>query len=223
MGNSYGDWTEVFNLDPAKSALLVIDMQNGFIEEGSPLEVPMAREQVPVIRELITFCRNHGIPVIYSAFCVGPDFHYDYYWKMAKQRGLKLEEPDCEFWEGKHETKIFPELKPLPNERVIKKSGYDCFAGTELDQVLNSLGISNLIITGTVLNWCVDSTVRAAYHRHYDVTVISDAVSSFDHAGGTAEDWHRMELNLFAEAFGRVVSSNEAMIELSQLTAVENK
>lgn len=223
MGKIYSEWTPVFHLDRAKSALLVIDMQNGFIEEGAPLEVPMAREQVPVIKELITFCRNQKIPVIYSAFCVGPDFHYDFYWKMAKQRGLKLEEPECEFWDGKHETKIFSELYPLPNERVIKKSGYDCFAGTELDQVLHSLGVSDLMITGTVLNWCVDSTVRAAYHRHYNVAVISDGVSSLDHAGGTAEDWHRMELNLFSEAFGRVLSSEESIKELSQLTAAENK
>ncbi|MEW6275515.1 MAG: cysteine hydrolase [Bacillota bacterium] len=215
MGKHYSEWEPVFRLVPGQSALLVIDMQKGFIEEGAPLEVPMAREQVPVIKELVAFCRRRAIPVLYTAFCLGPDFYYDFYWKMAKQRGLKVDRPDCDFWDGKREVEIVPELQPLPGERVIKKCGYDGFAGTELDIVLRSLGVKYLIITGTVLNWCVDSTVRGAFHRHYHVVVVADAVSTFDHAGGTAEDWCRMELNLFAEAFGRVMSAAEVMKELA--------
>lgn len=214
MGKQYWEWEPVFRLEAGRSALLVIDMQKGFIEEGAPLEVPMARDQVPVIRRLIDFCRGRKIPVIYTAFCLGPDFHYDFYWKMAGWRGLKVESPSCGFWEGKPETEIFPDLKPLPGERVIKKCGYDSFAGTELDMVLRSLGVEYLMITGTVLNWCVDSTVRGAFHHHYKVVVVADAVSSFDHAGGTAEDWRRMELNLFAEAFGRVMPAAGVMEEL---------
>lgn len=217
MGKSYWEWNTVFNLEPTKSALLVIDMQNGFVEEGSPLEVPMAREQVPNMKKLISFCRSQDIPVIYTEFCVGPDFRYDFYWKMAAQRGINVEEPECSFWDGKYETEIISELAPLPGERVIKKCGYDCFAETELNQILQSLGVSTLLVTGTVLNWCVDSTVRAAYHRHYNVTVISDAVSTYDHAGATAEEWHRMELNLIAEAFGRVLSTDETIKELTRI------
>lgn len=214
MGKHYSEWEPVFRLALRESALLVIDMQKGFIEEGAPLEVPMARKQVPLIKGLIDFCRRREVPVLFTAFCLGPDFHYDFYWKMAEQRGLKVNRPECDFWDGKYETEIVSELRPLPGERVIKKCGYDSFAGTELDIVLRSLGVSYLIVTGTVLNWCVDSTVRGAFHRNYKVAVVADAVSSFDHAGGTAEDWHRMELNLFAEAFGRVMSSSEVMKEL---------
>ena len=174
----------------------------------------MARNQVPVIKGLIEFCRQSEIPVIYTAFCLGPDFHYEFYWKMAKQRGLEVTSPQCHFWDGRRETEIVPELQPVAGERVIKKCGYDSFEGTELDMVLRSLGVKYLIIAGTVLNWCVDSTVRGAFHRHYKVVVAADAVSTFDHAGGTAEDWRRMELNLFAEAFGRVIPSREIMKEL---------
>ncbi|RST77359.1 cysteine hydrolase [Siminovitchia acidinfaciens] len=221
MTKNYWDWKPVFHMDPYKSALLVIDMQNAFLEKGSPLEVPMAREQVPVFKKMLSYCREQGIPVIYTEFCIGPDFHYKFYWKNAEQRGLRVEAPYCELWDGKYETEIYHELKPLPSEKVIKKFGYDCFAETDLDSVLKSLGVSNLIVTGTVLNWCVDSTVRAAYHKHYDVTVISDAVSSYDHAGGTAEDWCKMELNLIAEAFGRVVSSDDAIEEMNSFQQQE--
>lgn len=214
MTKNYWEWEPTFNIDPNKSALLIIDMQNGFLEKGSSLEVPMARGQIPTFNKMISYCRQRDIPVIYTAFCISPNFHYDFYWKIAKQRELKISEPECEFWDGNEETKIYSEIKPLPTEKIIKKFGYDCFAETTLDADLRSLGVSNLLITGTVLNWCVDSTVRAAYHKHYNVTVISDAVSSYDHAGGTAEDWCRMELNLFAEAFGRVVTSSQAIEEM---------
>lgn len=216
MVKEYWEWEPVFDIDSDESALLIIDMQNAFLEKDHPLEVPMAREQIPVFKKLINYCREKEIPIIYTAVYLDSKNHYKFYWNIAEQRGMKVKEPHCEMWDGKHETEIYPELQPLPNDKVIKKYGYDCFAGTDLDTYLRSLGVSNLIMTGTVLNWCVDSTVRAAYHKHYDVTVISDAVSTYEHGGGTAEDWKRMELNLFAEAFGRVMSSKNLIKELDE-------
>lgn len=215
MSKRYWEWEPVFRLDPRRSALLIIDMQNGFVEEGAPLEVPMARAQLPVIRNLLHFCRAQGMPVLFTAFCVGPDFHYPFYWKMAKQRGLALDPPECLFWEGKHETEIVPELRPQPGERVIKKSGYDAFAHTELEQILRALNVRDLIITGTVVNWCVDSTVRAAFHRFHNVAVVADGVSGYKHAGISGELWQSIELDLFAEAFGRVATAEEIIKELS--------
>ena len=186
MGKHYWEWKPVFDLQPRRSALLIIDMQNAFLEKGHPLEVPMAREQIPTFKKLIQYCRSKDIPIIYSAVYLDSKNHYKFYWNIAEQRGMNVKEPYCDMWDGKHETKIYPELKPLSTDKVIKKYGYDCFAGTDLDIYLRSLNISDLIITGTVLNWCVDSTVRAAYHKHYNVLVVSDAVSTYDHGGGTA-------------------------------------
>jgi len=214
MHKRFWEWDPVFRLDPKKTGLLIIDMQNGFTKEGAPLEVPMARKQVPVIKKLLQFCREHEIPVLFTAFCVGPDFHYPFYWKIAKQRGLVLDPPERMFWEGKHETAIVTELLPQSGERVIKKSGYDAFANTELDQILRSLDVSYLLITGTVTNWCVDSTVRSAFHHFYNVVVVADAVSTYEHAGSSAEVWQNMELDLFAEAFARVMKSEEVIEEL---------
>lgn len=215
MGKSYWEWEPAFQLKPHETALLVIDMQKGFVDQGASLEVPMARDQVPVIAEMISFCRSNNIPVIYTTFTVGPDYSYDFYWKMASQRGLKIEHPECEFWDGKPEIEIVEALRPLPGEMVIKKCGYDSFPRTNLDDILRTNGIESLLIAGTVVNWCVDSTVRSAYHKDYNVAVLADAVSGYDHAGATAEQWCSLELNLFAEAFGRVLSSKDAMNELS--------
>jgi nicotinamidase-related amidase len=215
MDKRYWEWDPVFEIDPAKSTLLIIDMQNGFVEEGAPLEVPMAREQVPAIAKLARFCREHKIPVIYTAFCVAPGFSYPFYWKMASQRGLKLGEPERMFWWGKHETEICPRLRPQPGEPIVKKCGYDAFANTELEQLLRSQGVDTVVVVGTVVNWCVDSTVRGAFHRFYNVVVVADCVSGYDHAGSSAEKWREMELDFFAEAFARVITSEDLIKELS--------
>jgi len=210
----YWEWAPVFDLDPKQTALLIIDMQNGFVEPGSPLEVPMARSQISVIQRLLCCFRRQKLPVLFTAFCVTPDSHYPFYWSMAKQRGLRLEPPDCTFWPHKHETKITLPLQPQNDERVIIKSGYDGFANTELEQILQTRNIHTLVMAGTVVNWCVDSTVRSAYHRFYNSVVVADGVSGYDHAGRSAEDWCQMELDLFAEAFGRVMSVEEIIKEL---------
>ncbi len=217
MSKRYWQWPPAFSMVANKSALIVIDMQNGFVEEGASLEVPMARAQVPLIRELVDYCRERDIPVIFTEFCVDPvnkNPRRALYWKLAGERGLNLNEPKRDFWSDTHECKTVSDLAPEPKDFVIKKTGYDCFADTELEDILQSRGITQLMLAGTVVNWCVDSTVRTAYHRQYDVTVIADGVSAFDHAGLTGEDWCKVELDLFAEGFGRVMKAKQAMEEL---------
>ena len=224
MTKRYWDWEPVFRLQPEKSALLVIDMQNGFIEEGSVLEVPMARQQVPAIKSLIQYCRDNDIPVVFTRFCIsGEEQCHQFYWRIARQRGIAIDSPDFEFLGDAHAVQVTPELAPAPGDHVVDKPGYDCFSESNLEEVLRALKVSQLMVTGTVLNWCVDSTVRTAYHRHYDVAVIADGVSSYDHAGATAEQWCRMELDLMAEAFGRVLTSSDAMNELGCATEVNHE
>lgn len=215
MSRRYWEWEPAFRLDARGVALLIVDMQNGFVERGAPLEVPMAGAQLRVIGGLLEFCRARAIPVVFTVFCVGPDFRYPFYWTMARQRGLDLEAPASMFWEGRHETAIVTELQPQPGERVVKKCGYDAFANTELEQVLRGLAVTDLIVAGTVVNWCVDSTVRGAFHRFYNVVVVADGVSGYDHAGASGERWRDMELDLFAEAFGRVLTAEQVMKELA--------
>ena len=215
MGRRYWEWEPVFRLDARRVALLVVDMQNGFVEPGALLEVPMARAQVPVIRSLLEFCRARGIPVVFTAFSVGPDFRYPFYWAMARQRGLDLEAPASMFGAGRPETAIVSALAPEPGERVVRKCGYDAFADTELEQILRSRAVTDLIVAGTVVNWCVDSTVRGAFHRGYNVVVVADGVSGYAHAGASGETWRDMELDLFAEAFGRVLPAEQIMKELA--------
>jgi ureidoacrylate peracid hydrolase len=75
----YWEWAPAFDLDPKKTALLIIDMQNGFVEQGAPPEVPMDRSQIPVIQRLLHYFRTQNLPVLFTAFCVAPDLHYPFY------------------------------------------------------------------------------------------------------------------------------------------------
>lgn len=72
----------------------------------------------------------------------------------------------------------------------------------------------------SLLNWCVDSTVRSAYHRDYNVVVLSDCVSGYEHAGTTGDKWVDIELDLFAEGFAEVMSSDTAISELSKIDII---
>ncbi len=216
MAKRWWEWEPVFQLVPSRCALIVVDMQRGFVEPGAPLEVPMAREQLPRIRRLVDFFHQVGSPVVFTQFYVGPQAHYPFYWRVAEQRGLRLEPPHRQFWEDRPETAIAPELAPAPEDLVIKKFGYDAFSATPLDALLRARGVDTVVVTGTVVNWCVDSTVRGAFHRGYYVVVVADCVSGYDHAGLSGEQWCQAELDHFAEAFGRVVTADQLMDELGR-------
>lgn len=209
MSRNYWEWEPVLQINPEKSALLVIDMQKGFLEEGLPLAVTMAREQVLVTSSLIDCYHKHKLPVIFTVYEFCADNCYDFYWKMAQQRGLDLSGERHAFSPGSYETMMADEFKISPDDYVIKKCGYDAFAETSLQQVLDNRGVTDLVITGTVVNWCVDSTVRAAYHHRYKIFVVADAVSGYDQAGISGQEWCRLELNLFAEAFGAVITAQQ--------------
>lgn len=209
MTKRWWEWEPVFELAPDRAALVVVDMQNGFVNEGSPLEVPMAAKQVGVIAETTAAAREHGLPIVFTRFCVEEGFSYDFYWRIAEQRGLHLGGRQRDFAPESHEAQIVPELEPGEDDVVLEKCGYDAFSGTELDVVLQREGRDQLVVCGTVVNWCVDSTVRAAFHRGYQVAVLADAVSGYEHGGLLGETWVDAELDLFAEAFGRVISTQD--------------
>lgn len=154
-------------LDPFKSALVIVDMQNAFAHERGPLFVPESRKTVEPIRRLLEKARSSGATVIYTQ-----DWHT---------------EDDVEFsiW-GRHavagtwEAEIIDELKPLEREPVVKKIRYDGFYGTYLDDLLRMRGVENLVIVGTVANICVLHTAGSAALRGYKVYVPVDCISALN-------------------------------------------
>ena len=192
------------------SALLIVDMQNDFVREGAPLEVPDARKTIPVHKNLIAAFRRHRRPVVFTKFITTPFRSLIWGWS-----------PECEpptkcCWKGHMRTyrdtntvldctDIIEEIYPDPEDTIIEKYGYGAFHGTPLSDVLRSLAVASLAVTGTVTQICVEETAREAFHHGFKTTLVEDAVSSF------APDLHAATIKNFAMKFGWVEAS-EAVI-----------
>jgi nicotinamidase-related amidase len=154
-------------LDPATTALIVVDMQNDFVSEGGSLVVPDAAATIPAIAQLLERARAAALPVVFSQ-----DTHGD-------------GDPEFAIWpahavEGTHGWEIVEALHPLPGDTVLRKPRYDAFYGTPLDHLLRQWGVETLVICGTVANICVHYTASSAALRWYGVVIPEDAVSALD-------------------------------------------
>jgi nicotinamidase-related amidase len=155
------------SVDPAKTALVVVDMQNDFVKEGGTLVVPDAEGTIPAIRQLLGLARDSGMKVVFTQ-----DTHTE-------------DDPEWDIWpeharEGSWGWEIVEELAPRPDELVIRKVRYDAFYGTHLDHFLKIWGTETLIVCGTVANICVHYTAASAALRWYDVVIPKDATSALD-------------------------------------------
>ena len=158
------------------SALLVIDMQNGFISERSPLYIEGAQETVPACAEMIAFCRRHAIPVFFITriyHADGSDVERTRY--DAWLRGGKPLSPGCA-------KEISVEMPAAfggeESDYHIVKPRYSAFFATELDLILRRLDIRHLILAGTTTPNCIRATCYDAISLDYAVTVLKDCTSS---------------------------------------------
>ncbi len=170
------------------SALLVIDMQNGFCHpDGSipSIAAPLVNNDRVVRRnvEALNRARALGRPVIFTRHCwdssmidagpayVNPIVDADREMAAAlRERGALVQ--------GSWDADVIDELAPWDGEFVIDKPRYDAFLGTRLEQLLRGLGVTDLIVTGVVTNVCVESTTRSGYMRDYRMTVVADCVTA---------------------------------------------
>jgi nicotinamidase-related amidase len=205
----------VLRLEPAHTALVVVDMQRGFVEPGQAMEVPPARETVPAIRSLLEAFRAAGLPVVFTAFVYSPqvpllvgELHPEHRPAAAgAPRGVGRPSSCC--LEGDPSAEIIDALAPRDGEPVIRKRWYDAFAGSALDGALRARGATSLVVTGTMTDICVLATVVGAFNREYRVTVVDDAVSTL------WPDIQRAALDIVGRAYGRVVSSKSIIDTLT--------
>jgi nicotinamidase-related amidase len=154
-------------VDPARTAVVVIDMQNDFVKRGGSLLVPDAAATVPAIGRLLDLARASRMHVVYSQ-----DTH---------RRG----DPDWEIWpehcrEGTWGWEIVAELAPGDDDTVLRKLRYDAFYGTPLDHLLRVWGVDTLVICGAGANICVHYTAASAALRRYTVVIPRDAISALE-------------------------------------------
>jgi nicotinamidase-related amidase len=156
------------SLPAAKTAVIVVDMQNDFVKPEGTLVVPAASETVPHIQELLTLAREHGVRIAYT------------------QDSTVENDPEFEVWPehcriGTWGWEIIDELKPQPDDLICRKNRYDGFYGTWLDHFLTRLwGVENVVIVGTVSNICVLHTAASAGLRWFHVVMPANGVSALN-------------------------------------------
>jgi ureidoacrylate peracid hydrolase len=168
---------QINQIDPSKTAMIVVDMQNDFVAAGAPMETPAARAMVPRLAEALKLCRNAGVRVIFTAHVHRRDgcdmgLFDDMHPPIASREALV---------DGTQGTDIYPDLAPEPGEHVIKKHRYSGFFGTDLDIILREWGIDTVIVSGTTTENCCHATARDAMFRNYRVVFLSDATATYDY------------------------------------------
>lgn len=189
-----------------KTALLVIDMIDEFVRPGwTPYWIPEATRQVPRIAAVRDAFHAAGAPVVYLAYDVslrGLDF-------PATETKVPIG-AGVEDYAGQilTEVSIWHELAPGPSDLVVLKHSYSGFHGTPLEAVLRSLGVSTLVITGTMTNYCCGATAREAFWRGFDVVFASDCNST------DSEELHEAELATLRRGFARIMTGAEIVASL---------
>ena len=200
----------MLDLDLATTALIVVDMQNDFVRQGAPLEVPDARSTIGCHQRLLKHFRDLKGIVVFTRFVAGPRQTLIWNWSPV------LAPPTYCCWPGFMRTygdvegprdaaAVIDELEPLPTELQVDKYNYGAFHRTSLLDSLAAWGVDTVVVTGTVTQICVDETARGAFREGLKAIMVSDAVSSFDPV------LHQATLANFAMKFGWVMTTDEIL------------
>lgn len=172
-------------IDRSRVALLVIDAQHGFTSpEGTfaerGMDISMAADAKPRVQSLIETAREAEIPVMFTrtvrradgkdapgeVFDILPAAYQDY-----GEATLRAGTPDVEYSEG---------IEPKPDEYEVTKQFENAFHGTRLETYLRTEDIDTLLVCGFVSNVCVESTVRGAHERGFNVILVEDCCGSYE-------------------------------------------
>ncbi|GAB3561387.1 cysteine hydrolase [Amycolatopsis endophytica] len=202
-------------IDVARTAVLVIDMQNDFVEEGAPLEFPEGRRVIPAIQKVLAAARGRGMAVLHATHVHRPGgadmgIHRDLYPPVAAGQALV---------DGERGAEIHPGLAPRPGEPVIKKHRYNSFYATDLEIILRGLGVDTVVLTGMTTECCVLGTARGALERGFRSVVVSDACASCDYpdlgAGPmSAGEMHVAALRVMALTSSQLTGADEFLARL---------
>jgi ureidoacrylate peracid hydrolase len=193
--------THSMHLKPEKTALLVVDMQYFFLDPASPTYTCGGQAIIPNIQKAIRAFRQAGRPVIYSRHVHHPDGLdagiMGWWWE-----GMCLE--------GSPESEIHRDIAPIGNEKVINKHRYSAFYNTDLETILRTLKVEDLVMTGIMTNMCCESTTRDAYFRDYRVFFTADGT------GSVTEEMHLASLLNLAFGFAWVTDIDTVLAQLQK-------
>ena len=198
-------------LDPRKTALLIIDMQITFCLPGAPGEVPTARDVVPEINDLAEKLRPFGVPVFWILHTNTLNdgisdwevfFNHVVRNSDVRQRMVESLAPESQ--------KVWDDLIVEDGDVTIIKNRYSAFAhgSSTLERVLRSRGIDTVLVGGTKTNVCCDSTARDAMMLDFKAVMVSDCCAA------SSDEEHLASLETFIQQFGDVMTSEEVIARI---------
>lgn len=192
------------------TAVVLIDLQNDYCHTNGVFakKAKFPIDTIPTIyepiNELIAICRQIEIPIIWVKMI----WDYDHEVGILANKSLFLAKEGLR--RNTWGSEIVSELDVKAQDFIVEKKRFSAFHKTELNQILQDLGIVQLIIGGVRTDFCVESTVRDAFFHDYEVTVMADGVA------GYIQHLHEGSLKVMNTVFARVVNSKEIQKELSQ-------
>ncbi len=211
-------------IDLARTAVIVVDMQNAFVSEGGMFDeagydISGAPAAIERNSELLPALREAGVKVVYIKMSYTEDYSdaggpESPNWH--KELGLVLMQDRPEKWgkyvtQGTWDEEIREEIAPCPGDVVVRKQRYSGFAGTNLDMVLKTFGIRYCLYTGVATNVCVETTLRDGYLLDYWPILVADACNN----SGPEHNRLATEWNV-EHAFGWVTSTRDVLKALGE-------
>jgi nicotinamidase-related amidase len=196
-------------LVPEKTALLVIDIQNTYLEpreneqenkRWQPFVERMNEVVIPNTARLIEHCRSNDIEVIFARIaCLKTD---------GRDRSLSQKKPGFNYLlmpKDRHDSQFVPQLEPGEDEITVIKTTDSALTGTNLRLILHNMGIDNVVVAGIFTDQCISSTVRSLADESFNVVVVDDCC-----AAATME-LHTHELEIINMIYCHVVELDEAL------------
>jgi len=190
------DRPQAFEIDPDRCALVVIDMQAGFVSRRSPQWIPQAERMVPHLDAVAETARGLGIPVVFTSA---------QYLDPSPNDALRMTTAIAEgnLGAGTAGLEVVPGLWRDGDVLIGTKHTYDAFWQTDLDYILRGLRRDTIVITGTMTNFCCEATARAGFDRGYHVVMCADLCASDN-------PWsHDATLQTIRRGYGRVLDGDE--------------
>jgi ureidoacrylate peracid hydrolase len=212
-----GGSNQVFEtIDLARTAHVVVDLQNGFMEPGAPVEVPCAREIVPNVNALSEAVRRAGGTVLFLRMTIDDGSVQSWSnWFRYFHSAQGAEDMRAAFAPGAHYWTLWPELEVQDQDLKVDKTRFGAFVpgASNLHEVLQARGVDTLIITGTLTNCCCESTARDAMQMNYKLVFVTDANAALTDAA------HNATLDNMCMLFADVLSTEETLAVIERSAA----